>query len=109
MDPAAVKELETYTNCILCAACYSACPVNAGDEAYPGPAALAKLYRFVIDPREEDHAARLRIADNPHGWWACRFFTNCTAVCPKGVTPSVAIGNARKQLRDSKNGGPVEE
>jgi succinate dehydrogenase/fumarate reductase iron-sulfur protein len=108
MDPAEVKELETYTNCILCASCYAACPVNAEDKEYPGPAALAKLYRFVIDPREEDHAARLRAADTPHGWWACRFFTNCTAVCPKGVTPSVAIGKARKRLRDSKKGRPGE-
>ena len=109
MDPAEVKELETYTNCVLCASCYAACPVNAEDEEYTGPAALAKLYRFVIDPREEDHAARLRTADTLHGWWACRFFTNCTAVCPKGVTPSVAIGKARKRLRDSKKGPPGED
>jgi succinate dehydrogenase/fumarate reductase iron-sulfur protein len=100
MNPGEVKELDTYTNCILCASCYAACPVNAEDEVYTGPAALAKLYRFAIDPREEDHAVRLRTADTPHGWWACRFFTNCTAVCPKGVTPSVAIGKARSRLKD---------
>ncbi len=99
MDSAGVKELETYTNCILCASCYAACPVNAEDEEYIGPAALAKLYRFAIDPREGDHASRFARADTPHGWWACRFITNCTKVCPKGVTPNVAIGKARGVLK----------
>ena len=99
MDPSAVRELETYTNCILCASCYAACPVNAADEEYLGPAALAKLYRFAIDPREGDPASRLGRADTPHGWWACRFFTNCAKVCPKGVTPNIAIGRARGVLK----------
>jgi succinate dehydrogenase / fumarate reductase iron-sulfur subunit len=99
MHPSAVRELETYTNCILCASCYAACPVNAADDEYIGPAALAKLYRFAIDPREGDHASRFASADTPHGWWACRFFTNCAKVCPKGVTPNVAIGKARRALK----------
>ena len=52
MSPEAVKELETYTNCILCGACYGGCPVDGENKQYLGPAALAKLYRFHIDPRE---------------------------------------------------------
>ena len=52
MEPDIVHELERYTNCILCAACYGACPVNGIDPEYLGPAALAKLYRFHIDPRD---------------------------------------------------------
>ncbi|HTY15452.1 MAG TPA: succinate dehydrogenase/fumarate reductase iron-sulfur subunit [Methanoregulaceae archaeon] len=98
MDPTAVKELEVYTNCILCAACFSACPVSAENPRYPGPAALAKIYRFHIDPRESRDGSRLLSADSPDGWWACRFYSNCAKVCPKSVTPNVAIGKARKEL-----------
>jgi len=98
MDPTAVKELEVYTNCILCAACFSACPVSVENPRYPGPAALAKIYRFHIDPRESRDGSRLLSADSPDGWWACRFYSNCAKVCPKSVTPNVAIGKARKEL-----------
>jgi succinate dehydrogenase / fumarate reductase iron-sulfur subunit len=99
MDPSAVAELEHYTNCILCASCFGACPVDAKNPSYLGPAALAKLYRFHIDPRERDDDSRLLLADKPQGWWACEFHTNCKTVCPKGVPPNVGIGKARARLK----------
>jgi len=99
MEPAAVRELELYTNCILCGACYGACPVCGENPEYFGPAALAQLYRFHIDPRESRDGSRLALADKPEGWWACRFYTNCRTVCPKGVPPNLAIGHARQELR----------
>lgn len=102
MTPEAVRELEQYTTCILCAACFAACPVNGKNPRYTGPAALAKLYRFHIDPREQRGPARLRTADTPEGWWACEFHTNCRRVCPKDVPPDKAIGHARQELRDMK-------
>jgi succinate dehydrogenase / fumarate reductase, iron-sulfur subunit len=104
MGGEAVKELERYTNCILCAACYGACPINATDPEYIGPAALAKLYRFAIDPRDRQGTDRLSTADQPHGWWACRFFTNCSKVCPKDVPPNIAIGKAMQELMKRKQG-----
>jgi succinate dehydrogenase / fumarate reductase iron-sulfur subunit len=108
MEPAAVRRLEQYTNCILCGACYGACPVCGENPDYLGPAALAQLYRFHIDPREARDGSRLALADKPDGWWACRFYTNCRTVCPKGVPPNLAIGRARQELKpkgkaDSQN------
>jgi len=99
MNPAAVKELVAYTNCILCGACFGACPVNGRNPHYLGPAALAALYRFHIDPREEGGLTRLRRADIPDGWWGCEFHTNCRRVCPRGVPPNIAIGRARQELK----------
>ena len=98
MNPALVKELERYTGCILCGACVGACPVNAKNPGYLGPAALAALYRFYLDPREGREAYRLDLANRPEGWWACEFHTNCRRVCPKNVPPDVAIGHARMEL-----------
>jgi succinate dehydrogenase / fumarate reductase, iron-sulfur subunit len=97
-------ELEKYTNCILCALCWGACPVVNKVDDYPGPAALAKLFRFYLDPRERGGKKRLSLADNEAGWWACDFHTNCRKVCPKGVPPNVAIGRARKLLKDEEEG-----
>ena len=100
MEPAAVKELEHYTNCILCAACFGSCPVDNKNPDYLGPAALAKLYRFHIDPREAQDGSRLELANHKNGWWACEFHTNCKKVCPKGVPPNLTIGRARKVLKE---------
>lgn len=102
MDPNSIPQLEIYTNCILCAACFGACPVDGKNPDYLGPAALAKLYRFYIDPREGRRIQRLEIADVPQGWWPCEFFGNCMQVCPKGVTPTNAISIARMKLGNKK-------
>lgn len=98
MDPETVKELENYTNCILCAACVSSCPVNLKNPEYIGPAALAKLYRFHIDPREPRDDSRVLLMNNKAGWWGCEFHGNCRRVCPKGVPPIIAIGKARSRI-----------
>jgi succinate dehydrogenase / fumarate reductase iron-sulfur subunit len=100
MDASAVKELEKYTNCILCGACVGSCPVNSKAAEYLGPAALAKLYRFHIDTREAGDDSRLLLADNASGWWGCEFHTNCKRVCPKKVAPNIGIGSARRRLTE---------
>jgi succinate dehydrogenase / fumarate reductase iron-sulfur subunit len=117
MQPGDVKELENFTNCILCGSCYGACPVDGKNPDYMGPAALAKLYRFHIDPREREEEGqekkvegrgtrnRLSLADSPNGWWACEFHSNCAVVCPKGVPPNRAIGKARQELKKMKING----
>jgi len=109
MNPAAVKELHTYANCILCGACFGACPVNGRNPGYLGPAALAALYRFHIDPREAGGLSRLGRADTPNGWWACEFHTNCRRVCPMGVPPNIAIGRARQKLGAAGRPAPGRE
>ena len=100
MDPSAIPELELYTNCILCGACFGSCPIDGKNPDYLGPAALAKLYRFHIDPREDEGTDRLERANIPEGWWACEFYGNCRRVCPKGVPPIIAIAKAREQLNN---------
>ncbi|MGD9139941.1 MAG: succinate dehydrogenase/fumarate reductase iron-sulfur subunit [bacterium] len=106
MEPSAVRKVEPYTNCILCAACFGACPVNAENPDYKGPAALAKLYRFHIDTREAPGDARLMLANEPSGWWGCEFHTNCRKVCPKQVPPNLAIGAARREITEGGKAPP---
>jgi succinate dehydrogenase / fumarate reductase iron-sulfur subunit len=60
VEPERWAEAEPYTNCILCACCYSVCPVEERDAAYLGPAALAQYYRFLADVR--DGASEKRLA-----------------------------------------------
>ena len=46
--------------CIQCGACVSDCLAMEVDPLFIGPAALAKAYRFVGDPRDAEHAERLK-------------------------------------------------
>ncbi|HID04708.1 MAG TPA: succinate dehydrogenase iron-sulfur subunit [Candidatus Caldiarchaeum subterraneum] len=95
------EELERYiqfTYCIRCGLCYAACPVTATDRNFPGPMALAQLYRYYADTRDEGGEERLKVIDNTHGIWRCHFADSCSQVCPKGVDPALAIQLLRRAV-----------
>ena len=64
-------------SCIMCGACVSDCTVLEVDPNFLGPAALAKAYRFVGDPRDDADAGRLSSLNEYGGVWDC---TRCNAV-----------------------------
>jgi succinate dehydrogenase / fumarate reductase iron-sulfur subunit len=93
-----MERIEQYTNCILCACCYSVCPVVARDERYVGAAALAKLCRFVQDPRDKRPYPRLAEVNAQGGVWSCDTVLRCNEVCPKSVRPADGIEALRRKL-----------
>jgi succinate dehydrogenase / fumarate reductase, iron-sulfur subunit len=97
--------------CIHCGACVSACLSMEVDPDFVGPAALAKAYRFVGEPRDGEHEARLRdLAEDPHGIYDCTHCFACIEVCPKDVAPMSQIMRLRRRatqdygIKDSNNG-----
>jgi succinate dehydrogenase / fumarate reductase iron-sulfur subunit len=98
VDPEQWGEAEPYTNCILCACCYSVCPVEAEDPAYLGPAALAQHYRFLADVRDRADEQRLERVGGEHGVGGCDFVWNCVEICPKGVPPTKGIAETRARI-----------
>ena len=71
-------------------------PVARGGPAVHRPAALAKAYRFVGDPRDGQTEERLRdLAEDPHGIYDCTHCFSCIEVCPKGVAPMDQIMRLR--------------
>ena len=98
VPPGEWGEAEPYTNCILCASCHGICPVPERDPDYLGPAALAKHYRFLADPRDTADGERLRLVDGEHGVHGCDTVWRCVRVCPKGVPPTKGILATRERL-----------
>jgi len=96
------KRIDQYVNCILCACCYGACPVLARDPDYVGPAALAKLERFMLDSRDERPDDFLENVNNDKGVWGCDTILRCIDACPKDVRPTDSIVGLRKQLVKKK-------
>ena len=92
------SRIDQFVNCILCAACYGACAVLARDPGYLGPAALAKLERFVLDSRDQRPPSALQVVNSEQGVWGCDTLLNCIEACPKNVRPTDAIVGLRKSL-----------
>jgi len=84
--------------CIMCGACVAACTVHAVSKKFAGPAALAKVDRFLADPRESPFSkqARLSALQDDHGIWDCTRCNFCVEVCPKDVKPMEAIVRLRR-------------
>src|SRR5688572_10688921 len=84
--------------CIQCGACVSDCLSMEVDPLFIGPAALAKAYRFVGDPRDDRQEQRLRdLAEDPHGIYDCTHCFKCIEACPKGVAPMNQIMRLRRR------------
>jgi succinate dehydrogenase / fumarate reductase, iron-sulfur subunit len=84
--------------CIQCGACVSDCLSMEVDPYFIGPAALAKAYRFVGDPRDAQQNERLRdLAEDPAGIYDCTHCFKCIEACPKGVAPMNQIMRLRRR------------
>ena len=97
--------------CIQCGACVSDCLSMEVDPLFVGPAALAKAYRFVGDPRDGARHERLDdLSEDPHGIYDCTHCFNCIDACPKGVDPMSQIMRLRRiagsdyDIKDANNG-----
>jgi succinate dehydrogenase / fumarate reductase iron-sulfur subunit len=92
-----MTQLAEVMNCIMCGACVSDCTVLEVDKNFLGPAALAKAWRFVGDPRDDAHGPRLRELSEYSGIWDCTRCNMCVQVCPKDVRPMDQIMELRAE------------
>jgi succinate dehydrogenase / fumarate reductase iron-sulfur subunit len=96
-------KLDGLYECILCAACTTACPSFWWNpDRFVGPAGLMQAYRFMVDSRDQALDERLENLEDPYRLYRCHNIMNCVDVCPKGLNPSKAI-NQIKALKLKKN------
>jgi succinate dehydrogenase / fumarate reductase, iron-sulfur subunit len=98
VEPESMIDITQSMACIQCGACVSSCLSMEADPDFIGPAALAKAYRFVGDPRDAETAERLHdLAEDPHGIYDCTHCFSCIDACPKGVAPMDQIMRLRRK------------
>lgn len=99
-SPEERKRIDDATKCILCAACYSACPVvQKENPRYIGPASLVQAARFVFDSRDDGFEERLPELNSPDGVWSCQNYFNCTQVCPRNIKVTKLINLIKKEIK----------
>src|SRR5262245_45568653 len=97
VPPESMIDVTQTMACIQCGACVSACLSMEADPDFIGPAALAKAYRFVGDPRDAQTRERVHdLAQDPHGIYDCTHCFSCIDACPKGVAPMDQIMRLRR-------------
>jgi succinate dehydrogenase / fumarate reductase, iron-sulfur subunit len=102
VPPESMVDITQSIACIQCGACVSACLSMEVDPDFIGPAALAKAYRFVGDPRDVEARERLYdLAQDPHGIYDCTHCFQCIDACPKGVAPMDQIMRLRRAAGDA--------
>jgi succinate dehydrogenase / fumarate reductase iron-sulfur subunit len=97
VPPESMIDITQSMACIQCGACVSSCLSMEADPEFIGPAALAKAYRFVGDPRDGQTKERLYdLAQDPYGIYDCTHCFQCIDACPKGVAPMDQIMRLRR-------------
>ena len=92
-------KLDGLYDCILCAACSTACPSYWwNSDKFLGPAALLQAYRWIMDSRDQAKAERLNYLDDNFKLYRCHTIMNCTTTCPKGLNPAKAIASIKNLL-----------
>jgi succinate dehydrogenase / fumarate reductase iron-sulfur subunit len=111
VPPESMIDITQSMACIQCGACVSSCLSMEVDPEFVGPAALAKAYRFVGDPRDAETRERLYdLAQDPHGIYDCTHCFSCIDACPKDVAPMDQIMRLRRlaghdhEIDDANNG-----
>jgi succinate dehydrogenase / fumarate reductase, iron-sulfur subunit len=97
VDKNSYEQVNLVSNCIMCGSCYSDCEALTQNPDYLGPAALAKMFRFVADPREGQKTKRLKELSKKNGIWDCTRCGLCVDACPKDVAPMEAIVKLRSR------------
>ena len=94
LSPSDEKINEIQSDCILCGACYSACPVYAVNKEFLGPFSLTRVWRYVSDKREKEPKEKIDTIQT-NGVWDCTLCNECTLVCPQDISSKADIEKLR--------------
>jgi succinate dehydrogenase / fumarate reductase, iron-sulfur subunit len=87
---------EVQSDCILCGACYSACPVYSVNGEFLGPFSLTRVWKYVSDARESDSKEKIDTIQT-NGIWDCTLCNECTMVCPQEISSKSDIEKLRSR------------
>lgn len=99
MDNTVAEQIYELERCIECGCCVAACGTARLREDFMGAAALNRIARFVVDPRDERTDRQyFEIIGNDNGVFGCMGLLACEDVCPKGLPLQNQLGFLRRKM-----------
>jgi len=99
MDNAVAEDIYELERCIECGCCVAACGTARLRDDFLGAAALNRIARFVVDPRDErTDKEYYEVIGNDQGIFGCMGLLACEDVCPKGLPLQNQLGFLRRKM-----------
>lgn len=99
MDNEVAEQIYELERCIECGCCVSACGTARLRDDFMGAAALNRIARFVVDPRDQRTDEQyFEIIGNDDGIFGCMGLLACEDVCPKGLPLQNQLGFLRRKM-----------
>ena len=99
MDNAVAEQIYELERCVECGCCIAACGTARMRDDFLGAAALNRVARFVIDPRDErTDKEYFEIIGNDYGIFGCMGLLACEDVCPKHLPLQNQLGFLRRKM-----------
>lgn len=95
-DAQAIYELD---RCIECGCCLAACETGQVRGDFLGAAGLARLARFLVDPRDQrSDAAAFEVVGTHTGIFGCVGLLACQDYCPKELPLATQLAYLRRKM-----------
>ncbi|MDL2316227.1 fumarate reductase iron-sulfur subunit [Desulfovibrio sp. OttesenSCG-928-A18] len=99
MDNAVAEQIYELERCIECGCCIAACGTARLRPDFMGAAALNRIARFMIDPRDErSEKDYFDIIGTDYGIFGCMGLLACEDVCPKNLPLQNQLGFLRRKM-----------
>ena len=97
--------IDSASDCILCASCYSECSMMGVNRRYISPPVLLKAFRMNNDTRETLAGERLKQVTADHGLWDCTHCYRCVEHCCKKIPIMDGIHRLREEAFERRMSG----
>ncbi len=99
MDNKVAEDIYELERCIECGCCVAACGTARLRDDFLGAAALNRIARFHIDPRDERSDKQFfELVGNDAGVFGCMGLLACEDVCPKELPLQNQLGFLRRKM-----------
>ena len=99
MDNGVAEQIYELERCIECGCCVAACGTARLRDDFLGAAALNRIARFVVDPRDErTDREYFEVIGNDQGIFGCMGLLACEDVCPKELPLQNQLGFLRRKM-----------
>ena len=99
MDNRLADEIYELERCIECGCCVAACGTANMRPDYMGAAALNRIARFMMDPRDQRSSNEyFEVIGTDEGIFGCMGLLACEDVCPKNLPLQDQLGILRRKM-----------